>query len=684
MSVNIAHLGLGIDSQLVTPTASNYRPPSWPPPNDFPIVIDESGKVVSRYGDSKWKFWPWALKSITLGFGDGHQRAGASCISPRNADLLRQVAAWWMYGPQAVREPASLKLRFGIIRSLFVLCSRENIEASDISRFPQVADKLPGECRASQMGYFLRLLHTLYEQRDQIGFVLLDREGLSRFEAASPAYVRRQTPYIPSRIWAYQVNRLRAFLDDYQVHRQAIEECYRFCLDSYAHNAGSLTAACRDGLDRSRNPFIVNDVLTGARTGAVFHGPFSETARRFGIEDLLKRWVLSADESNGDRRYGIRALSTYFSMAGYVGMAYLLNFSMMRIEEGWSLRADCLEVEHDERFGPIYLLRGPTTKTIQDSDARWVVSPSAQIAVEVMSSVAGLRMIAAEANPDVPTSSEHVRNPYLVVRAYEPWTQTQASCSPMDVRPQFVYYSQFSINWPNLFEEKELMITDEDLRIARLITPTLDAKTFRVGNVWPLAYHQLRRTGTVNMQGSGLVSDASLQYQLKHASRAMSLYYGQGYSRVRLSETAKNEYIRTMYEVIGKQISQLFSNRFVSPHGAKRKDQILEPVDPKDSKRLVAAAKEGKVSWRETLLGGCTKIGPCEYGGVDNIARCGGGDGKAPCVDALFDREKAPAMQQLKRVIECRLVEASEPSPYRASLEAQQRAVDNALNVILK
>lgn len=50
-------------------------------------------------------------------------------------------------------------------------------------------------------------------------------------------------------------------------------------------------------------------------------------------------------------------------------LAYLLNFLMMRIEEGWWLRSDCLEIERDERFGPIYLLRGPTMKTIEDSEA---------------------------------------------------------------------------------------------------------------------------------------------------------------------------------------------------------------------------------------------------------------------------------------------------------------------------
>lgn len=683
MSVNVAHLGLGIDSPLVTPTVSNYRPPSWPPPKDFPIVIDAHGNVISRYGDSSWRFWPWARKPLTLAFGDGPQRAGTSRNTLVNADLLRQVVAWWMYGPQPVREPGTLMARFYTLRAMFVLCSREGIAASDLMRFPHVADKVHMLMSASQAELGLRLLHALFEQRDQLGFVLLDREGLSRLEAVLPCHERRQTPYIPPRVWTYQVNRLRAFLDDFLGHRQEVEDCFRFCLSAYAHNAGSLAAACRDGLNCSRRPFLVSRDLTGARTGAIFHGSFSATASRFGIEGLLQRWLLAPGESLDGSGRGIRSLGSYFSMVSYAGLAYLLNFSMMRIEEAWSLRADCLEVEHDDRFGPIYLFRGPTTKTIQDGDARWVTSPSSHVAVEAMSCVARLRMIAGDADPDVPTTPEHVRNPYLIVRTYEPWNRAHSRYIPMDIRPQYLHYAEVRTVWPNLFDENELRITEEDLRVARLITPTLDTESFAVGNVWPLAWHQLRRTGAVNMQASGLVSDASVQYQLKHVTRAMSLYYGQGYSRVRLNESAQHEYIRATYEVLGKQIAGLFSDRFVSPYGSRRKAEILRLVDPKDNKRLAVAARDGKISWRETLLGGCTRIGPCEYGGVDNIARCGGGDGKAPCPDALFDRAREPGIRRLKQLIECRLVEAPESSPYRESLKAQQRAAENALNVIL-
>lgn len=681
MAVNLAHLGLAIESPIVSQAARNYRPQTWPPQSDFPIVIDADGKVVSRYGDPKWDFGLWAGRPLVLNFGDGPLRNNCPSITSANSDLFRQIAAWWLYGPKAVQRANTLKFKFNTLRALFVLCSKEKIVASDLMRYPAVADQLPNVLKPSTTDSALTLLHTLYEQREQLEFILLDREGLTRLEAAMPKHESRQTPYIPPRIWTYQVNRLRAFLDDFHMYRDGIEACYRFCLDAYAKNYGSLGNACVVDTASYRNPFgTISKTTIVTKKGAEYYGPFSQIAQRFGIDGILQRWILRADESQSDLQ--IRDLSAYMSMAGFVGIAYLLNFSLMRIQEAWSLRTDCLEIENDERFGPIYILHAETTKTTDDDEARWPTSPSVKVAVDAMACVARLRMICAEANPIVSTTAEYICNPHLVVRAYEPWASGTNEDRASSVRASPKYYGLSIQKYSKLFDQSELRITNADLQVARLVDPTLDSGIFAEGTIWPLTWHQLRRTGAVNMQASGLVSDSSLQYLLKHATRTMSLYYGQGYSRVRLNETARVTYIRTMYEVLGKQVANLFSDRFVSPHGEKRKAEILNLVDPNDCKKLTELAKSGTVSWRETLLGGCTSTKPCTKGCIENVALCGGSDEKSACPSILYDREKAPALRQLGRVIASRLVGAPEGSPLRDSLEAQQRTVEYVLNVL--
>lgn len=680
--MNLAYLGLAIESPSVHADAQNFRPSTWPPPRDFPIVIDANGRVVSRYSDSTWDLRPWAKKPVILNFSDSPNGSGRSDITPENADLLRQISAWWLYGPMAVRSALTLRQRFGSIRSLFRLCSTHGIIASDLTKFPAVLDEYRENISSTSKNLF-PLLHILYEQREQLGFTLLDRRELILLETALPKNETRQTPYIPPRIWSYQVNRLRTFLDDFHSHRAEIEACYMFCLDAYASNSDSLGEACRIGRNKTSGPFWNHKRYTGIHTGYKYHGPFINTAQRFGIADLLKRWVVNSPDSEN---LSIRSFAKYFTMVGYVGIAYILNFSLMRIHEACSLRADSLKIENDEYFGSLYMVCGETTKTIVDDDARWPISPSAKVALDAMTHIARLRMICAQANPDVPATSEEIHNPHLLVRSYEPWGTSgeDETLTPLSVIFQPITYLQLLDNYPCLFDRAELQITEVDLQIGRLITPSLQEEEFSVGKVWPLAWHQLRRTGAVNMQASGLVSDASIQYQLKHASRSMSLYYGKGYSQVHLNKDAQATYIRTMYEVLGREINALFSDRFISPHGHKRKYEILKIVDIKDSRRLSELAKSGKVSWRETLLGGCTKRGPCPYGGVDNIAHCGGGTGGVPCADALYDRENASKLQQLRHVITSRIMDAPEGSPYRESLESQKIAVENALNAIEK
>jgi hypothetical protein len=675
--IQAEQLCVKVDSPIISPSAHNFRPTCWPPPPDFPVVVDGSGRIVSRYSDPIWNVSCWAGRPTVINFGDGPKPKGNSSrsLTPSNAGLLRCIVCWWLYAEKGLYGISAYIGRFDALRPVFFLCNDRGILASDLHRYPLVQDELPGVLIPSSASKALALLHSLYEAREDLGFMLLDREGLRRLEAALPTYENRQTPYIPPRIWNYQATRLREFLEEFLAHRDEIEQCYRFCIEAYAQNYGSVPAACEPHKDVSRCPFLPS---SRALTGARYVGSFGEVAEQFGVSQLLERWCGSLD-----RRTAVRVLTSYLDSVGDVAVTYLMSFSLMRMAEAGALRADCLQVEQDETFGPIYLLRGETTKTVQDDDARWVTSASTGIAVEAASAAVRLRLTTAKANPATEITEDEERNPYLLIRSYEPWSSTVrrgADPSPFKREPHNYETNLGAV--PNLFDPEQLRITESDLKVARLITPSLDPDRFAVGKIWPLANHQLRRTGAVNMQASGLVSDSSAQYQLKHATRARSLYYGQGRSRLRLNDSARDEIIRTMYEVMSKEIAHLFTDRFVSPLGEDHKLRKLQLIDPEDSRKLTKATRAGRISYRETLLGGCMKRGSCPFGGIDNIIHCGGGDAGTPCADALYDRAKTAKIVKLAELIAANLREAPENSPLRESLEAQQRSVTNALNVL--
>lgn len=679
--IPLEEFGLAIKLPHITPTSRCYRPPSWPPPREWVVVEDEQGNPVSRWGDPIWRLDPWAGKATSLNFGDGPV-TNTVPIAPANADLLRLLVTWRLWGPRGAKTVASLANNFFTpVRAIVALCSREGILASDLMRFPAVINQIPQLLAPSKFDTAVAELHRLLDARQTLGFVLVDQRGLKRLVAARPEHHEKQTAYIPPRIWSYQVSRLRECLDDYLAHRQQVEDCFQFCLDAYTQNYGSLTAALTTRIN-SRRPF--NDPQhpgSGAGTGCIFYGHFVHTAARFGLSELLGRWVGSPEPEKQGK--GITLLTTYLTLVQHAGLAYLCNFSLMRIEEATSLRADCLYAEQDEQFGSIPILCGETTKTAPDSDARWPTSPSVQVAIGAMTSVARLRMHCAKHDPRVAPSAEDIANPYLFDRSFEPWTNNEPR--PYAIRKRAHCYRKVIARFPRLFDKKALHITDADLKVAQWINPTLDLEEFQVDKPWPLAWHQLRRTGAVNMFASGLVSDSSMQYLMKHANRIMPLYYGQGHSRLCLSEETRVLVVNAMYEVMGKEILNLLSERFVSPYGDERKAMIVvNLVREPDAKRFAASARKGEMFFRSMRLGGCVKRGACTYGGVESISHCAGADGTHPCADVLYDKEKAMSNRMYLGSVERRLAEAPADSPLRHSLEAEKRGLENYFEAIIR
>lgn len=229
-----------------------------------------------------------------------------------------------------------------------------------------------------------------------------------------------------------------------------------------------------------------------------------------------------------------------------------------------------------------------------------------------------------------------------------------------------------------------MKITRADLEVARRLTPNLPENKYAVGKVWPLGWHQYRRTGTVNMFADGSISDSTLQQQLKHSSRLMSLYYGRNHGRIRLNKDVETAVVMAMYQAQAEMIKRAASgDRFISPDAPERKEALVVNVlSAKDLDDLIKMARNGKVAFREHRLGGCLKAGVCEYGGIESVARCAGGDGGKPCTDVLYDRLKEPQVRaDLRRVSEeIKMLSAGQPR-YDALVEERQ-AMENYLHAI--
>lgn len=186
------------------------------------------------------------------------------------------------------------------------------------------------------------------------------------------------------------------------------------------------------------------------------------------------------------------------------------------------------------------------------------------------------------------------------------------------------------------------------------------------------------------MFASGDISDSTMQQQMKHSTRLMPLYYGRNHSRLRLNKKVGAAVVLAMYQAQAQKIkSAARDDRYVSPHSSGRKEALaVNVLSAKDAKDLIAMAKKGTISFRENRLGGCMQEAACEYGGIESVARCGGGDGAKPCAEVLYDRKKEPQIRaDLKRVMEeLKLLPLGHPR-YNALIE-EQLAMENFLNAI--
>lgn len=669
--MKILELALKIDAPLITETSPNYRPPSWPPPSDWPIVLDKKGHAVSHWGDPIWDLSPWHGSRIQLAFGDANDRQGS--VIADNAELLRQAIGWLIFGPRGYRKCGTIKNTFSTLWNVVALCNENNVRISALQRHPILIENLINFIAPSRWEKTISILHRIYEVRDSLGFFILDESGIKRLAEAAEKYEQVQTPYIPPRIWMYQVRRLRECIEEFMAYRVEIESCFRYCISAYTKNYKTLTAALGQK-NKSRGPFTRGNDPQRKRH---YIGPFSETAKKFGIEDLIRRWVV------GWKNTRVSMLSSYLSLVTYAGQLYIANFTLQRREEVNALRTDCLVWESSANFERILLVRGETTKTESNSDARWVASPSIEIAVNALSLIARLRMECDKFNPRVQPSPADIASPYLSSTPTEPWGFGIGKAKSYDIRNELNSIKDSFKQYPLLFDKEQLRITNEDLKIARKLTRNLDEKEFAVGQFWPLAWHQFRRTGAVNMAASGLISDASLQHQLKHANRLMSLYYARGHTDLLLNEEVSQSVITASYEAMTAKLQEVVSDRFISPHSPERKQALVVNIlRAKDVRELKAWAKVGKVSFRETRLGGCMKQGPCAYGGIESVSHCAGGDGKVPCMDALFDKERAPQVRvQVQRTTE-QMAQLSSEHPRYNALKRELQAMENYLHVI--
>lgn len=660
----ILELSLKLDSTLVTINSQSYRPPSWPPPPEWVISVDYNGNEKSKYGDDVWDFSDME-KGLKCNFSIGN-------LDERNKELFKQTLVFLAYRPKAPRAMKSTYggMVFSNLKKLFCLCSEHKILASDVSKYPKVVESYSQKIAPTGYSIAIATFHTIFQFRSKIGFELLNEKAIIQLISLEPKNKSDtiQTPYIPPRIWNYQLSRVNEFLDDFIHYENKIIELYDLASSGYQLNIEKGFAHV--------SPFFHDDNRYRHRT---YFGTFDENLAKFGLHKFFKKWMVPSKKES----FTIQDFSSLLNLAKTASFIYILNFSLQRKSEALDLRIDCWQLEEDEKLGPIGLLVGETTKTNPDDDARWVVPPHVEKAVNTAKLISQLRVRYQSKN-----TPKNVReNPYLFSITVEPWASTMKN---QYYYPKMQKLMGFATQHTNkLFDLEQFRITAEDWKIALTLTPNLHLKHgFQggIGSIWKISYHQFRRTTNVNMFASSLISDVSMQWQMKHSTRIMPLYYARNYTYLRLNESTENSLVNELYRSMYRNIADVVNNslgQYVVPHNEKAIDiQVVNLINSDEEKKLIKLIKKGNKGCRKTLLGFCMSNSVCEYGGIESISKCVGNDSKRICLEAVFDNQNKEKLLQLKSVYEQQLETIKKDSPRYKSLKEEIYAIEVYLNVV--
>lgn len=649
------------DDDLTFPLADNY-----------PILLqaDSKGgeKVLVEYGQDCWDFTTVAGCLFNFYFYKKDNRTRGN-LSEGNWRALKVMTAFYWIKYKSKLSFATICQFYRMLRSFLVICTRNGI---DINTTPLSGESAYQILSAHTRGSLIvRLALNMYPYRRSLGFHIISPMQAKIIERsiANPKY--NKTPYIPARIWDYQIGRIEEFIREFLSAIGRFEKLFDYLITEYHYSPYFQKRKKGRVTSNSHNVSPFNKTAGGKLD-------FYDCAVMYKVDSILERWMIN--EGRTLKRTcsldGPRILSSYCSAVCYAGLLYLANVSGMRKRELKGLRTDCSKSEFIDMLGTAYFLQSATTKTIDDPEALWVADEFSAEVVSALGVIARMRVKCANIFDRGVVDKVSDSNPKLHMFAFEPWGGARGAALDSSVSlMKDVCYSTWKGVCPNLFDESELVITEQDYLEAKKYTPSLDPVEFAPGNVWPLALHQLRRTILIRAIEND-VSIQSIQYQAKHRNIMMSHYYTENFQGKKISKEMTTAFMVEVVESVVRGTAELKSDNFVSIYGSGHKSRLIEFVDISDLDRLRRGVKDGTYSVRETFYGVCLKRSFCSSGGISYVGDC------VDCTEGLGDRRKIGSLTLLQGELESRLYDMSEGELDYLAVESQISAVKRSIKLL--
>ena len=577
------------------------------PPSDFVVSRLQDGSVASRYGDFIWDISAYSSrgKRSKLAFTFW----GSGLPSTNQLEVCDELR-WLMFLLIWKRQGDSLSTGTlqnycGLLRALGVYADKHGIYVFEVFGQPGLLGSFLVRQGVNSLKLFLSLYQALFSMGEEgIGFSLLSKKELEEWVDRKRLLSSecRQTTPMPSRIYSTLISLLMRELSKYEEVLGPISDLATDCIDNPLlgmYSTNQREKAKRNGLEYD---------------SSISYSSYSELLDQYGLDVYFE-----ANEILKSRTGMIGLLGNLQMVCKVI----ILIYSGMRRDEVDYLPYSCLkEIRSGSKIH--YRLIGTTTKLNNGHlrKTRWITSREGAAAVRAAKKIADL--IYYKLGVSTPEKSDgplFVSLNYLRRDAFNITNGIRASASR-----NIMDFSVF----------QNLVIQEEDLIELEQIDPYRAWRReseYKVGMPWRFKSHQFRRSLALYASRSGLVSLPSLRRQLQHITEEMSRYYSSG------SASAKNiirndsthfgwEYQSTQprSQALAYMANVLLSDeRLFGAHGAWIENNIRRKqggLTSEEREKTIKDFEKGLVAYKETNLGGCTEILPCNNKAMRSITAC--------------------------------------------------------------
>lgn len=564
-----------IPDKDVSPTPVVERNPLFSA--EMPVSYDMAGNVASRYGDPTWD-----LRSAGSDGATSHTLHFFCADRPQASQLdflirSQQKALIWLHMDAGKRRSlTTLSQTNWTLNFWCTVASTRGVDLYTLLSDPKCVAECSQDLNRTYLSHSSSVLKTLWRHREELGApAVIQLQTLQ--EVLSAELQRRpkskQTPLIPSRVYCT----ILGALDD---RMTLIERELDLLLDAYEEDR----VASRDAPANSTQ-------RTAYRAKAMLH-----------VVEHMR--TLGYDTEQGARisdfialRLGAHQMALIVTVAAYTGMRK--GELMMLPKDGVLTEFEHLGCKHFEVHGATSKLnkgiKGPAVWITSHQGAR-AVRLAQRIALRVerlrtQTAAPGQKalLFPTLANPYKKLSSESFNNNLKQLR--------EALCPAIE---------QSDVEELDRLELARNWARDDIL----------------VGQYWPLALHQLRRSLAVYAHRSGMVSLPALKAQLQHITQEMTLYYSGGFSRAVNLIFDKDHFsheweaAKTESSYFAYAFAVLFSDEDLFGQGVAR---LANAVERRSREETLLLFQKGKVAFQETPLGGCVSTEECKVRSLEPI-----------------------------------------------------------------